>query len=211
MPLVEESDLVLHYAPRTRAFRALWFLEELGRPYAIRHVDYGARQHKSREFLRLNPMGKLPVVTDGDVPIAETGAIFAYLADRYAAGTLAPAADDRRRADYLKWLFFAAGVMEPAFGERFFKWQVPAEQAAWGDFAAMAEVVTEAVAPGPWLLGEDFTAADVFVGSTLRWGVEWKLFADSGPVADYVGRCLARPALRTALELEERFAAAAAG
>lgn len=210
MPLVDRSDLVLHYAPRTRAFRALWFLEELGRPYAIRHLDYGQRQHKSRDFLKLNPMGKLPVVTDGGTPVAETGAIFTYLADRYAAGTLAPAIEDRRRADYLRWLFFAAGVMEPAFGERFFKWQVPAEQAAWGDFASMEKAVTEAVAPGPWLLADMFTAADVFVGSTLRWGVEWKLFPESGPVADYVGRCVARPGFQRAREMEERFAAAAA-
>jgi glutathione S-transferase len=112
---------------------------------------------------------------------------------------------DPRRPDYLRWLFFAAGVMEPAFGEKFFKWEVPARQVAWGDFASMERTVTEAVAPGPWLLGDQFTAADIYVGSNLHWGVMWKLFPEKGPIADYVARCAERPALRRALELEERF------
>jgi glutathione S-transferase len=205
MPLADKADLVLFYAPRSRAFRALWFLEELGEPYQIVHIDFAKGEHKRPDFLKLNPMGKLPTVVDDGVPIAESGAILTYLTDKYSSGTLAPKVHDPRRPDYLRWLFFSAGVMEPAFGEKFFKWEVPARQVAWGDFASMERTVTEAVAPGPWLLGDQFTAADIYVGSNLHWGVMWKLFPEKGPIADYVARCAERPALRRALELEERF------
>ncbi|HEX9906312.1 MAG TPA: glutathione S-transferase family protein [Propylenella sp.] len=209
MPPVENARIALFYAPRTRAFRALWFLEELGEPYRIEPVDYAGAGHKRPEFLKLNPMDKLPTVVDDGVAVAESGAILAYLADKYPGVGLAPAPTDPRRADYLRWLFFAAGVMEPAFGEKFFKWEVPARQVAWGDFASMERTVTEAVAASPWLLGDRFSAADVYVGSNLHWGVLWKLFPEKGPVADYVERCAARPALKRALKLEERFIAEA--
>lgn len=205
MPLADQADIVLFYAPKSRAFRALWFLEELGEPYQIVHIDFAKGEHKRPDFLVLNPMGKIPTVVDHGAPIAESGAILAHLADKYSAGKLAPKVDDPRRPDYLRWLFFAAGVMEPAFGEKFFKWEVPARQVAWGDFASMERAVTDAIAPGPWLLGDEFTAADVYVGSNLHWGVLWKLFPEKGPAADYVARCAERPALRHALELEARF------
>jgi glutathione S-transferase len=205
MPLADHAEITLHYAPRTRAFRALWFLEELGQPYRIEHVDYQSGAHKRPEFLKLNPMGKLPTVVDHGVPIAESGAILAYLSDKYSLGTLAPRLDDPRRADYLRWLFFAAGVMEPAFGEKFFKWEIAADKVAWGSFASMERAATEGVTSGPWLLGEQFTAADVFMGSNLHWGTLWKLFPERGPISDYVARCAERPALKRALAMEEEF------
>lgn len=205
MPQAENADLVLYHAARSRSFRVLWFLEELGEPYRIQIIDLEKGDHKRPDFLKLNPMGKVPVVVDHGTPIAESGAILLHLSDKYSSGNLAPSADDPRRADYLRWLFFASGVMEPAFGEKFFKWEVPARRAAWGSFTAMEEAVTKALAPGPWLLGEKFTAADVYVCSNLHWGLLSKLFPETGPVADYVGRCAARPALQRALQIEENF------
>lgn len=206
MPRADDADIVLYYKPRTRAFRALWFLEELGRPYRIQLMDFGKGAHKQPEFLKLNPMGKLPTVVDQGTPIAETGAILLHLADKYASGQLAPRLDDPKRPDYLRWLFFAVGVMEPAFGEKFFKWEdIPPNRVAWGSFAEMERVVTEGVTAGPYLLGEQFTAADVLVGSNLHWGVLWKLFPEKGAVADYVARCAARPGLKRAIEIEERY------
>jgi glutathione S-transferase len=206
MPQSKNADIVLYYAPRSRAFRALWFLEELGRPYRIAPVDFEKGEHKRPEFLKLNPMGKLPTVVDEGTPIAESGAILMHLADKYSAGTLAPRPDDAKRADYLRWLFFAVGVMEPAFGEKFFKWQdIPARRAAWGSFADMERVVTDALTPGPYLIGERFTAADVLVCSNLHWGTIFKLFPDEGAIADYVARCAARPALKRAREIEEGY------
>jgi glutathione S-transferase len=206
MPQADDADIVLYYRPRTRAFRALWFLEELGRPYRIALVDFANAEHKTPDFLKLNPMGKLPTVVDQGVPIAETGAILLHLADKYVPGELAPLPDDPRRADYLRWLFFGVGVMEPAFGEKFFKWQdIPPSRAAWGSFAEMERVATEGVTPGPYLFGEQFTAADVLIGSNLHWGVLWQLFPKQGPVAAYVTRCAARPALKQAMAIEEDY------
>ena len=209
MPLVDEADIVFHYAPKSRAFRMLWFLEELGQPYRIEHIDFAKGDHKRPDYLKLNPMGKVPTVVDEGTPIAETGAILTHLADKYATGNLAPEPNDPRRADYLRWLFFAAGVMEPAFGEKFFKWEIPSRQAAWGDFASMERAATGGVSPGPWLLGDRFTAADVFVGSNFHWGLLWKLFPAEGTIADYVARCAGRPALKRALAMEEKFIAEA--
>jgi glutathione S-transferase len=206
MPVSENADIVLYYAPQSRAFRMLWFLEELGRPYKIETIDLNRGDHKKPYFLALNPMGKVPTLIDQGIPIAESGAMMVHLADKYAPGELAPLFKEPKRADYLKWMFFAAGVMEPAFGEKFFKWgDIPSRRAAWGSFASMEETVTAGLSPGPWLLGDQFTGADVFVASNLHWGVLWKLFPESGPVADYVARCAARPALKRALKMEEEF------
>jgi glutathione S-transferase len=211
MPLVENADIILYYAPRSRAFRMLWFLEELGRPYRLEMLDLNAGNHKRPEFLQLNPMGKVPVLVEQGVVIAETGAMLAHLSDKYSQGLLAPRPDDPRRAEYLKWLFFAAGVMEPAFGEKFFNWEVPARRAAWGSFADMEKTTIAGLEPGPFLLGGQFTAADVFVASNLHWGLLSNLFPKEGPIAAYVGRCAARPALQRALKMEEDFIASAAG
>ncbi len=124
MPVAEKADVTLYYAPKSRAFRMLWFLEELGRPYRLEMLDLNKGDHKRPEFLKINPMGKVPTLVDQGMPIAETGAILVHLADKYSPGELAPLFKEPSRADYLRWLFFAAGVMEPAFGEKFFKWQM---------------------------------------------------------------------------------------
>jgi len=205
MPVSENADIVLYHAPRSRAFRMLWFLEELGRPYRIEKISLNKGDHKKPDFLALNPMGKVPVVIDQGIAIAETGAIMVHLADKYAPGELAPLFKEPKRADYLRWMFFAAGVMEPAFCEKFFKWDVPARRVAWGDFASMEETVTAGLSPGPWILGDQFTGADVFVGSNLHLGLISDLFPKQGVVADYVARCAARPALKRALQMEEGF------
>src|SRR6185503_2316188 len=196
MPVSDKADIILYYAPRTRAFRTLWFLEELGRPYRLEMIDLSTGDHKRPEFLKINPMGKVPTLVDQGKPIAETGAILGHLADKYSPGELAPLIKDPARADYLRWLFFAAGVMEPAFGEKFFKWEVPARRAAWGSFADMERALTDGLgARGPFLLGDRFTAADVFVASTLHWGPIADPFQKDGALAGYVSRCAARPAL----------------
>ena len=207
MLLAEKADITLYYAPRSRAFRTLWFMEELGRPYRLEFLSLDAGDHKRPEFLKLNPMGKVPALIDQGMVISETGAILGHLADKYSPGELAPLIKDPDRADYLRWMFFAAGVMEPAFGEKFFKWDLPPRRVAWGSFADMEKTVTERVTGGGWLLGDQFTAADVYVASNLHWGLLSDLFPKEGPIAAYVGRCAARPALKRALKMEEGFIA----
>jgi glutathione S-transferase len=205
MPLSDIADLTLYYAPRSRAGTALRFMEELDRPYRVEVIDLMRGDQKQPEFLKRNPMGKVPMVMDGGVAIAETGAIFAYLADKYAPGRLAPRPDDPARADYLRWMFFAAGVMEPAYGAKFFHWEVNPRQVGWGSFADMLTAVTGAVKQREWLAGA-FSAADVYVASTLRFGTQFGVIPDEGPIKAYVDRWLARPATQRAAELEERLA-----
>jgi glutathione S-transferase len=208
MPVAENADITLYYAPRSRAFRMLWFLEELGRPYRLEMLDLNKGDHKRPEYLKINPMGKVPTLVDQGTTIAETGAILGHLADKYSPSELAPLIKDPKRADYLRWLFFAAGVMEPAFCEKLFKWDIPARRVAWGDFASMEKTMLAGIDQAePWLTGDQFTAADVYVCSNLHWGLLMDLFPKDGAIAAYVARCAARPALKRALAMEEGFIA----
>jgi glutathione S-transferase len=196
--------LTLHYAPRSRAFTALWLLEELGVPYELESFDLNSGRHKQADFLELNPMGKVPLVICDGIPVSETGAIAIYLADRFPAAGLAPALDDPQRPAYLRWVLFSAGVIEPALGEKFFKWEVPSRSVAWGSFAQMHETLTAGVKDSEWLLGDRFSAADVVVGSGARFGVMFGAFEKDGPIADYVARLSAREAFVRAQAIEQR-------
>ena len=202
--MAESTPLTLYYAPRTRSFTALWLLEELGVPYALESFDLNGGRNQEPDYLALNPMGKVPLVVHGERPVSELGAIAIYLADRFPGAGLAPGLDDDARPAWLRWLFFASAIMEPAYGERFFGWDVPARSVAWGSFDRMLRVVTEGVTPGPFLLGEAFSAADVHVGATLRFGLLFGILPKEGPLADYVARCTARPAFQRAESIEAR-------
>jgi glutathione S-transferase len=203
MPLAETADLTLFFALRSRATTALPFMEELDRPYRLEVISLEKGDQRKPEFLKRNPMGKVPAVLDGDTPVAETGAIFIYLADKYAPGRLAPRPDDPARADYLRWMFFVAGVMEPAYGQKFFNWEINPRQAGWGSFDQMLAVLTEAVSRREWLAGS-FTAADIYVASMLRYGTLFGIIPKEGPIPEYVARWSARPATIRAGEIEQR-------
>lgn len=193
----------LYYAPRTRAFTALWLLEELGQPYELESFAIRDGRHKKDDYLALNPMGKVPLVVHEGVPVSETGAIALYLADRIGS-ELAPKMDDALRPAFLRWMFFAGSVTEPAFGEKFFKWDLPASSVAWGSFADMKRTLTDGISPGPWLLGENFSVADIVVGASARFGVMFGAFDKEGPIADYVSRLSAREAFKRAEVIEAR-------
>lgn len=203
------SVLTLYFAPRSRGFTALWLLEELGVPYHLESFDLNAERHKQPDYLALNPMGKVPLVLDGGIPVSETGAIAIYLSDKYRTTPLSPALDAPERAAFLRWVLFSSGVMEPAYGEKFFKWTVPARSVAWGSFDDMMRVLTDGLSPGPYLLGDTFSAADVVVGATARFGVMFGVIPKDGPVAAYVTRLTERPAFQRAAAIEaceaERF------
>jgi glutathione S-transferase len=204
MPETPDADLVLHYAPRTRSFGALWLLEELGLPYRLESFDLATGQHKSPEHLALNPMGKVPVVVDHGVAVSELGAIAIYLSDRYPAAGLAPAIDHPDRAAFLRWVFFASAIIEPALAEKFGKWEPRPRQHAWGSFDQMLEVATRGVSGGAFLLGERFGAADVMVAGGLRYAILFGAVDRGGPIADYVARCSARDAFLRASAVEAR-------
>lgn len=193
----------LYWAPHTRSMRALWMLEETGCAYERVLVDIttGAQSHP--DFLKINPMGKVPALVDGDMAVAESGAICAWLADRFPEAGLAPAADDPQRGRYLQWLFFSAGCAEPAYTEKMNGWTTDSSAAAWGGFDRVVAVQEEALSGGQWLLGERFSAADVVMGIDLHYCMNiMKIVPQKSVLQAYVARCLERPALQRAISID---------
>ncbi|PNE11267.1 MAG: glutathione S-transferase [Beijerinckiaceae bacterium] len=193
----------LYWAPHTRSLRALWVLEEAGVSYERVRLDLSAGEQKSAEFRAINPMAKVPALTDGPLAVAESGAICAYVAEAVPQAGLAPPVGDPARGRYLRWLFFSPGCIEQAFLAKFGNVQLRPESAGFGDFDRVFDLVEAAVATGPWLLGEKFSAADVIIGSDLYFGIDiFRLVPSRPALRAYVDRCLARPALHRAKAIE---------
>lgn len=193
----------LYWCPRTRASRAVWALEEAGVPYERVHIDIADPAARSNaEFLRASPMGKVPALADGETRLADSAAITLYVADRYAAGQLAPAVDAPERGRFLYWMFYGPGVMEPAMSEKAGGWTPNRSRNGWGDFDTMIRTLEQGLGEGPWLLGEAFTAADVVVGSTVAFMRMFGMLPDSAPLNAYADRCVARAAYQKAMALD---------
>jgi glutathione S-transferase len=171
----------LFWAPRTRSLRALWVLEEAGVPYErVRH-DLSAGEQKSADYRAINPMAKVPALTDGPVAVAESGAICAYVAEAHPEAGLAPPVGDPARGRYLRWPFFSPGCVEQAFLGKSANVSVRQEAAGFGDFDRVFDVLAAAVATGPWLLGERFSAAGVMIVSTFILGSTFSSLFLRGP------------------------------
>lgn len=192
----------LYWCPRTRSFSALWLMEETGQPYERVLIDLNKNDQKSPDYLKINPMGKVPAIQDGDVSVAESAAICAYVAERYPEAELAPLVGDPRRAKYLQWLFFGPGCIEPAMVQVSTKIEMNPVAAGWGDAQRVFDVLDDALAKGPWLLGETFSAADIIIGSGLNFSVRlFKMIASRPSFEAYIERCMARPAFQLAEKL----------
>ena len=169
------DELVFYTNPMSRGRIVRWMLEEVGRPYRTELLDYGTTM-KAPEYLRINPMGKVPALRHGDTVVTESAAICAYLADAFPDAGLAPPPGDRLRGPYYRWLFFAAGPVEAAATNKAFGLELPAERKAMAGYGSLADVLAvleAAVAEREYLVGDRFTAADVYVGSHIGWGMEF--------------------------------------
>ncbi len=191
-------SIVLYHHPYSRAASVLWMLEEVGVDYELRYVDMMAGAQKKPEFVALNAMGKLPLLTDGDTVVTEVAAIGLYLADRYSYATLAPAHDDPARAAYFRWSLFAPSVIEPGSMAKAAGWSFKPGQAGWGDYDAMITAMEGAVSKGDFLLGDRFSMADVIFGATLRYMLRFKMLEARESFTNYASRLEARPALQRA-------------
>lgn len=179
----------LYWSPRSRSFSALWLMEETGLPYERVLTDITTGAQKAPEYLKINPMGKVPALVDGDAALGEAAAICAYVADRYPETKLAPVPTDPRRARYLQWLFFGPGCIEPGLIQIFTKLEVPTSTAAWGSATQVFDVLDTALAKGPWILGDEFTAADIVIGSGLNFAVRMFKMVPPRPSFDaYIAR-----------------------
>ena len=191
-------SVVLYHHPFSRAANVVWMLEEVGVPYQLRYVDIMKGEQKGPEVLALNPMGKLPTLTDGDAVVTESAAIALYLGDRYSYCKLAPKVDDPRRATYLRWSFFAPSVIEPGAMAKRSAWEFKEGQAGWGSYQARVAADESAVAGRDYILGADFSMADCIFGGMLRFMLMTKMLEASPTFTAYTERLAARPALQRA-------------
>lgn len=195
--------ITLYWCPRTRAARGLWMLEELGKPFEVKHIDIQDPESTADSgFRAASPMGKVPAIADGDVKLAESAAICMYLADRYPAAALAPAIDDPVRGTYLYWMLFTPGVLEPAMAEKFGGWEPKPYQHGWGDYPSMIKTLEAGLEGREWILGDRFSAADVMLGSSANFLKMFGILPEGSPIDAYIERCLARPAYQRTLARE---------
>ena len=189
----------LYWSPRSRSFSALWLMEETGQPYERVLTDISKGAQKTPEYLAINPMGKVPALQDGEATLAESAAICAYVTERYPQANLAPPLGDPLRAKYLYWLFFAPGCIEAAMVQVATKIELNPVAAGWGDAQRVFDVLDAALAKGPWILGEKFSAADIIIGSGLNFAVRLFKMVPARPSFDrYIDACAARPAFQRA-------------
>jgi glutathione S-transferase len=198
-------SLTLYSNPMSRGRIARWMLEEVGEPYHVEWLDYRANM-KSDAYLVINPMGKVPAIIHNGVVVTETAAICAYLADAFPDANLAPAPSGPARGAYYRWLFFASGPLEAAITNRALGFEVPREKevmAGYGAFPRMLDVLEAAVTNRTFIAGDQFTAADVYVGSQIGFGLMFGSIEKRPAFETYFRALSARPAAIRAAALDD--------
>jgi glutathione S-transferase len=203
------DELVFYTNPQSRGRIVRWMLEEVGQPYKTEIMDYASTM-KAPAYLAVNPMGKVPALRHGDAVVTETAAICAYLADAFPQAKLAPPSGDRMRAPYYRWMFFAAGPVEAAISNKALNFVVPPERErmiGYGTLANTMNALESAVSNGKYLLGDNFSAADVYVGSAIGFGMMFGTMEKRPAFEQYWQRLSARPACSRANGLDDTLVA----
>lgn len=196
------KTLTLYTNPMSRGQIARWMLEEVGVPYEQVLLDYGTTM-KGADYLAINPMGKVPAIKHGDTVVTEAAAICAYMADAFPEAGLAPALGNR--GDYYRWLFYAAGPVEQAVTNTYLKLSPTPEQqmmVGYGDYDRVVDVLENWIKDREWVAGDAFSAADVYVGSQLDWGVMFGTIPAREGFMPYLERLRDRPAYKRAKEID---------
>lgn len=197
------NDLTLYTNPMSRGRIARWMLEETGADYSVRILDYAATM-KSSDYLRINPMGKVPAIVHGDTVVTECAAICAYLADAFPDAGLAPPPVER--GPYYRWLFFAAGPVEAAVSDKA-RGNAPTEEQSrmvgYGSYEAVIDTLEKAVRDSEYIAGDRFTAADVYVGAHVGWGMQFGTMEKREAFVAYWERLSDREAHKRAVELDD--------
>jgi glutathione S-transferase len=204
------TDIISFYTnPFSRGRIAHWMLEEVGAPYHVELLDFDRKEHKAPEYLTLNPMGKVPAIVHRGVVVTEAPAICAYLADAFPAAKLTPLPSEPARGTYFRWLFFAAACIEQAGTDKQSPrtLEVRASALGYGTYEDVMNGIENAITPGPYILGDRFSAADVYLGSQIGWGLMVKTLEPRPVFGEYVARLAKRPAyvrfMEKSKELEE--------
>ena len=203
------DDLTFYTNPMSRGRVVRWMLEEVGQPYRTELLDYGTTM-KAPAYLAINPMGKVPAIRHGDIVVTEGAAICAYLADAFPEARLTPLPGDRLRGPYYRWLYFAAGPLEAAVSNKAMGFVVPEERErmiGYGRLEQVIDALEAAVSRGEYLVGDSFTAADVYVGSHIDFGLQFGTIEKRPAFERYRQRLSARPAALRAKEIDDVLAA----
>ena len=203
------DELVLYTNPQSRGRVARWMLEEVGQPYKTQVLDYASTM-KAPTYLAINPMGKVPALCHGDTIVTENAAICAYLADAFPQAGLAPPAEHKLRGPYYRWLFFAAGPLEAAVSNKALGFVVPPERErmiGYGTLALVLNTLETAVSRGDYIAGDRFSAADVYVGSHIGFGMMFGTLEKRPAFEKYWQRVSSRSAYLRAKELDDADAA----
>ena len=196
------ADLIFYTNPQSRGRIIRWMLEEVGQPYETEVIAYD--QIKSERFLAVNPMGKVPAIKHRGHVVTECAAICAYLADVFPEAGLGPREDEK--ADYYRWLFYAAGPAEAAFSNRAVGWEVPADKErmfGYGNTDRTIAVLDELFSLRDYVCGDRFTAADVYVGSQIMFPMQFGMLPEKDSFLRYRDRLQARDAYKRATEIDE--------
>jgi glutathione S-transferase len=202
---MSDTSLIFYTNPMSRGRIARWMLEEVGCDYETVLLEYGTTM-KAPDYLAINPMGKVPAIRHGDTVVTEGGAICAYLADAFPDAGLAPPPGNPRRGPYYRWLFFAAGPVEAAVTGKALGLLAPPDKSAmagYGSYEQTIDALETAVRDGPYICGEQFTAADVYVGAQIGWGMMFGTIGKRPAFEDYYARLAERPAAKRAAELDD--------
>lgn len=200
------SDNITFYTnPMSRGRIARWMLEEVGEPYETVLLDYGTTM-KASGYLAVNPMGKVPAIKHGDTIVTEAAAICAYLADAFPGSGLAPPPGSSLRGPYYRWMFFVAGPVEAAITGKALGLLAPPDKTTMAGYGTFEQTIDalEGAARGaaPYLCGNQFTAADLYVGASIGWGMQFGIIEQRSAFTDYVGRVRDRPAYQRAAEID---------
>ena len=203
------DDLIFYTHPQSRGRIVRWMLEEIGRPYRTELLDY-ATTMKGPAYRAINPMGKVPSLKHGDMVVTEAAAICAYLADAFPEANLAPPPGDRLRGPYYRWLFFAAGPVEAAASNKALGFVVPEgreRMIGYGSYGEVMDALEGAVSQGDYLVGDRFSAADVYVGSHIGFGLQFGTIEKRPAFERYIARIRVRPAALRATQIDDDLAA----
>lgn len=205
------NKLTFYTNPLSRGRVVRWMLEEVGASYSTEVLDFAVGAHKAPAYLAINPMGKVPAIKHGDIVMTETPAICAYLADVFPAANLAPTSNNPLRGPYYRWLFFTAGPIEQAITAKACGWEVPEERqgmVGFGSLKTVLDTIEDAIKDRDYVVGDSFTAADLYLTSALGWGMNGGTIEKRSAFETYVARSMQRPAYIRANDIDNKLLAA---